>query len=67
MSMVFVYLFLVGLPSIVLFLKIKNKEFDEPGLFISIIIWIILLSIFWHYMDWYTIEGWTLEKIIWKN
>tara|TARA_B100000941_G_C28188268_1_gene390561 strand:+ start:140 stop:337 length:198 start_codon:yes stop_codon:yes gene_type:complete len=65
--MVFVYLFLVGLPSIILLLKIKNKEFDEPWLFISIIIWIILLSIFWYYMDWYTIEGWTLEKIIWKN
>ena len=65
--MIFVYIGLNLIPIIILFLKIKNKEFDEPLLFLSIIIWFLSISILWYYMDWYTFEGWDYEPQIWKN
>jgi len=65
--MIFVYIGLNFVPIAILILKIKNKEFDEPLLFISIIIWLLVISIFWYHMDWYTLEGWSYEPQIWKN
>ena len=42
------------IPSAILFLKIKNKEYDEPELFVWIAIFIIVLTVGFYYMDWFT-------------
>ena len=54
----------------ILILKIKIKEFDDPILFISIIVWLIAITIFWYHMDWFTFnhDGPLFDPdFIWKN
>jgi len=68
--MIILYLCFIGFPLVILILKIKAKEYDDPKLFIWIIIWVGACSVFWYYMDWYTWdvgEGLFDPNFIWKN
>ena len=65
--MIWVYFGLNFIPVTILILKIKNKEFEDPILFILIILWLIGISIFWYYMEWFVLEGWNYDPQIWKN
>ena len=68
--MIILYLCFIGFPLAILILKVKAKEYDDPKLFIWIIIWIVACSTFWHYMGWYTWDaGERLfdPDFIWKN
>ncbi len=54
----------------ILILKIKAREYDDPKLFVWIIIWVGACSAFWYHMDWYTWdtgEGFFDPDFIWKN
>ena len=51
-------------------LKIKNKEFEYPMLFVIFIIWIIACTGLSFYMDWFSLEsvrGIFDPDFIWKN
>ena len=51
-------------------LKIKNKEFEDPMLFVIFIIWIIACTGLWFYMDWFSLKsvrGVFDPNFIWKN
>ena len=68
--MVWLYLGINFMPAMILILKIKNKEFDDPKLFISIIVWLVAITIFWYHMDWFTFDhdGPLFDPdFIWKN
>ena len=68
--MTILYLFITGLPLTMLILKIKNKEFEDPILFVIFIIWIIACTGLWFYMDWFSLEsvkGIFDPDFIWKN
>jgi len=54
--MIWLYLCFISFPTIGLFLKIKNKEFDEPSVFVIGILWIVIVTIFWFYMDWFNFD-----------
>ena len=41
----------------ILILKIKNKEYDDPKFFVYISLWLIAVSVFWYYMGWYTFDA----------
>ena len=48
----------------------KAREYDDPKLFVWIIIWVGACSAFWYHMDWYTWdtgEGFFDPNFIWKN
>ena len=55
--MIWLYLCFNFIPAMILILKIKNKEYDDPKLFIYIVLWLIAVSVFWYYMDWYTFDA----------
>ncbi len=64
------YWFFVGLPTVMLFLKIKNKEFDDPMFLIILISTIVGLTVLWFYMDWFDPDlspSNYIPQIIWKN
>ena len=68
--MIFLYLCFIGYPLAILVLKIRAKEYDDPKIFISIIVWVGACSVFWYYMDWYTWnagERFFDPDFIWKN
>ena len=50
--MIILYFCFIGFPLLMVILKIKNKEYDEPQLFIWVAVWIILCTIGFYYMDW---------------
>ena len=54
--MIWLYLCFIFFPVIGMFLKIKNKEFDEPSVFVIGILWIVIVTIFWFYMDWFNFD-----------
>ena len=55
--MIFLYFCFVGLPSYILIMKIKHKEYDEPQTFVWGVIWIVGITILWEYLDWWTFDG----------
>ena len=64
------YWFFVGLPTIMLFLKIKNKEFDDPMFLIILISTIVGLTVLWFYMGWFDPDfspSNYVPQTIWKN
>ena len=67
--MIFVYLFLVGFPGLIIILKIKHKEYDEPMLFIVLIAWIIIITVIWYYFELFSMDSPKIydPDFIWKN
>ena len=55
--MIWLYLSFNFIPMMILILKIKNKEYDDPKFFVYISLWLIAVSVFWYYMGWYTIDA----------
>lgn len=55
--MIWLYLCFNFIPAMILILKIKNKEYDDPKLFVCIVLWLVAISVFWYYMEWYTFES----------
>lgn len=54
--MIWLYLCFNFIPVMILILKIINKEYDDPRLFIYIVLWLIAVSVFWYYKGWYTFD-----------
>ena len=54
--MIWLYLCFNFIPMMILILKIKNKEYDGPKLFVYISLWLIAVSVLWYYMGWYTFD-----------
>jgi len=51
-------------------LKIKNKEFEDPMLFVFLISWIVGVTLLWFYMDWFDPDlspSNYIPQTIWKN
>ena len=68
--MTILYSWLVGLPLVMMFFKIKAKEYDDPMLFVILIGWIIGCSVLWFYMGWFDLESgkeFFDPDFIWKN
>tara|TARA_Y100000389_G_C17228920_1_gene397124 strand:+ start:216 stop:422 length:207 start_codon:yes stop_codon:yes gene_type:complete len=64
------YWFFIGMPAVGLFLKIKNKEFEDPMLFVFLISWIVGVTLLWFYMDWFDPDfspSNYIPQTIWKN
>ena len=63
------YFCLIGFPLALVVLKIKNKEFDEPKLFVYVVIWIIAISFFWYHFDLFNADykPFRDEDFIWKK
>ena len=71
--MIWLYFGFIFIPVIMIFLKLKNKEYksdDDLKTIALCIARIIGFSILWYYMDWYTFDhdGPLLNEImIWKK